>query len=77
MDSSASPILLPSHCMTTKIYPPIYPLWGIAIALVFDYTVSHDEPLVAVNGLSWFWVFLGIILDISSYTTDFSMSIST
>jgi len=50
MDSSASPILLPSHCMTTKIYPPIYPLWGIAFALVFDYTFSHDEPLVDVNG---------------------------
>ena len=48
--SSASPILFPSHCVSTKIYPPIYPLWGIAFALVFDYTVSHDEPLVAVNG---------------------------
>jgi hypothetical protein len=26
--------------VVVKIYPPIYPPWGIAFALVFGYTVS-------------------------------------
>jgi len=36
--------------VVVKIYSHIYPLWDIAFALFFDYTVSQNESLVAVNG---------------------------
>jgi hypothetical protein len=34
--------------VVVKIYPPIYPLWGIAFALVFGYTDSLEVLLIGV-----------------------------
>jgi hypothetical protein len=33
----------------SKIYPHIYPLWGIAFALVIDYTDSLEVLLIGVT----------------------------
>ena len=35
--------------VVAKIYPHIYPLWGIAFSLVFDYTDSLEAMLVGVT----------------------------
>ncbi|MGZ3630849.1 MAG: hypothetical protein ACXVDN_24730 [Ktedonobacteraceae bacterium] len=31
--------------VVVKIYPHIYPLWGIAFGLIFDYTDSVEDRL--------------------------------
>jgi hypothetical protein len=37
----------------SKIYPPIYPLWGIAFARVFDYSGTQEDSQVGVTG--WYY----------------------
>ena len=44
----ACPRLQQSTSVVVKIYPPIYPLWGIAFALVFGYTDSLEVLLIGV-----------------------------
>ncbi len=49
----------------------LWPLLGI-IFLAFTtlmYVLVYN-PLVGVTGWGWFWVILGLVLDISSYTSS-------
>jgi len=49
----------------------IWPILGI-IFLPFTtlmYVLVYN-PLVGVTGWGWFWVILGLVLDISSYTSS-------
>jgi len=42
----------------SKIYPQNYPLWGIAFALVFDYTDSLEDLLIFTPRtlcVHWMW----------------------
>src|SRR6266571_5125661 len=59
--------LLVNRAFTTFLWP----LLGI-IFLAFTtlmYVLVYN-PLVGVTGWGWFWVILGLVLDISSYTSS-------
>ena len=42
--------LVQSAPVVVKIYPPIYPLWGIAFVCVFDYSGTKEDSPVGVIG---------------------------